>query len=216
MSKISKLHYITQDNILGYTHVQLAEEVCMAGADWVQLRVKKKGHTEWLQIAEDTLKVCRKYNTKLIINDNVRIAKEINADGVHLGKGDMLPEAAREILGNNFIIGATANTFIDIENLADSGIDYIGLGPFRFTDTKEKLSPVLGLDRYSQILNACKEAGINIPIIAIGGILASDFKELFKTGIYGVALSSVVNKAEDKEAVMKDLIKEINNISVKI
>ena len=122
MSKISNLHYITEGNILGYTHSQLAEEVCMGGADWVQLRVKKKGFTEWKKIAEDTLSVCRKYNAKLIINDNVRIAKEINADGVHLGKDDMLPQVAREFLGDDFIIGATANTFIDIENHAAAGV----------------------------------------------------------------------------------------------
>src|SRR6478735_8297026 len=124
MSKISRLHYITQGTILGYSHAQLTEEVCMGGADWVQLRVKKTGAAEWKAIAEDALSVCRKYNTKLIINDNVRIAKEIKADGVHLGKEDTNPKEARKLLGNEFIIGATANTFIDIEKHAEAGVDY--------------------------------------------------------------------------------------------
>lgn len=213
MSEIAKVHYITQDNILGYTHAQLTEEACMGGAKWVQLRVKKKGYIEWKHIAEETLEVCRKYKAKLIINDNVRIAQEINADGVHLGKDDMLPEVAREILGDDFIIGCTANTLIDIEGLSDKKIDYIGLGPFRFTNTKEKLSPVLGLEGYKQILTHCKKQEIQIPVIAIGGIKLEDLKPLFTTGIHGVAVSSGVNMKEDKEAAMKKFINEVITIT---
>jgi thiamine-phosphate pyrophosphorylase len=213
MSKISKIHYITQDNVFGYTHSQLAEEVCMGGADWVQLRIKKKGYSEWKAIAEDTLKVCRRYNAKLIINDNVRIAKEIGADGVHLGKEDMLPDAARDFLGEEFIIGATANTFIDIESHAEAKVDYIGLGPFRFTSTKENLSPVLGIDGYKKIMNACKEAGITIPVIAIGGIKIEDIKNILLTGIHGIAISSAINMDDDKEAAIKKYISEIKKHS---
>lgn len=215
MSEIARLHYITQDNIFGYTHAQLAEEACMGGADWVQLRVKKKGYAEWKKIAEETLEVCRKYKAKLIINDNVRIAQEIKADGVHLGKDDMFPEAAREILGDDFIIGATTNTLIDIENLAQAKVDYLGLGPFRFTETKEKLSPVLGLEGYRQILQFCKQNEINLPIIAIGGIKLEDLKSLFTTGIHGVAVSSGINQEVDKEASIKKFISEIKTICKK-
>jgi len=213
MSDISKLHYITDDNVFGYTHVQLAEEVCMGGAEWIQLRVKKKGFSEWKKIAKDTLEVCRKYNAKLIINDNVRIAKEIKADGVHLGKDDMLPQAAREFLGEGFIIGATANSFTDIEGHAIANVDYIGLGPFRFTQTKEKLSPVLGIEGFKKISETCLHNGINIPIVAIGGIKFNDLNELFQTGIYGVAVSSAINNATDKEASVKKFINGIKNIS---
>ena len=199
MNNISKLHYITQDNIFGYTHAQLTEEACMSGADWVQLRVKKKGYTEWKEIAEDVLQVCKKYKAKLIINDNVRIAKEISADGVHLGKSDLHPEEARKILGDGFIIGGTANDFMDIEDLAEDKVDYIGLGPFRFTKTKENLSPVLGLEGYEKIMRACREMKIEIPIIAIGGILTEDVRNILSLGIHGIAVSSGINMAEDKE-----------------
>lgn len=216
MSEISRVHYITQDNILGYTHAQLAEEVCMAGADWVQLRVKKKGFSEWKRSAEETLEVCRKYGTRLIVNDNVRIAKEIGADGVHLGKEDMLPQAAREMLGDGFIIGATANTLIDMEQIAATGVvDYIGLGPFRFTETKEKLSPVLGLSGYAAILEECRKRGIMLPVIAIGGIRMEDLDDIFSTGIYGVALSSAVNHEIDKEEAMKNFIQKVREIAEK-
>src|SRR6185312_6617102 len=129
MHKISRLHYITQDNIFGYTHAQLAEEACMAGIDWLQLRTKHKSTSEWKQIALDVKKVCDKYNAKLIINDNVKLAKEVGATGVHLGQNDMSITEARKLLGNDFIIGGTANNFIHIEELQKTGADYIGLGP---------------------------------------------------------------------------------------
>jgi thiamine-phosphate pyrophosphorylase len=215
MNKISKLHYITQDDIFGYTHAQLAEEACMGGAEWVQLRVKKKGYNEWKEIAEDVQKICKKYKAKLIINDNVRIAKEISADGVHLGKSDLSATDARKILGEGFIIGGTANDFMDIENLAAEKVDYIGLGPFRFTSTKENLSPVLGLKGYKKIMQACKEIKLNIPIVAIGGILIEDIKDILSTDIYGVAISSGINMAEDKEDMLCKYHKAILELSTK-
>jgi thiamine-phosphate pyrophosphorylase len=210
MNNISKLHYITQDNIFGYTHAQLAEEVCMGGADWVQLRVKKKGYSEWKEIAEDVQRICKKYKAKLIINDNVRIAREISADGVHLGKSDLDVTEARKILGDGFIIGGTANDFMDIEKLAAAKVDYIGLGPFRFTKTKENLSPVLGLPGFKSIMQACKENKIDIPVIAIGGILTEDVAGIIKTGIYGVAVSSGINMSDDKEEMYKKYNKAIS------
>src|ERR1035437_10002712 len=122
---ISYLHYITQETA-GITHDELALSACLSGVDWIQLRVKNKSYSEWLDIALKTELVCRKYNVKLIINDNVSIAKAVNADGVHLGKTDMSPLEARLLLGADAIIGGTANTFEDIKILAASGIDYIG------------------------------------------------------------------------------------------
>ena len=111
---ISKLHYITQE-VEGHSHYALAEWACLGGADWVQLRVKNKSYNEYLDIALKTEAVCRKYHAKLIINDNVKIAKAIKADGVHLGKKDMHPKEAREFLGSGYIIGGTANNFEDIK-----------------------------------------------------------------------------------------------------
>jgi thiamine-phosphate pyrophosphorylase len=152
------------------------------------------------------------YKTKLIINDNVRIAKEISADGVHLGKSDLDVAEARKILGEKFIIGGTANDFMDIEKLAAAHVDYIGLGPFRFTKTKENLSPVLGLEGFTSIMQACKDNKIEIPVIAIGGILASDIVKLLKTGIFGVAVSSGINLSDDKEDMYKQYHKAISKI----
>jgi thiamine-phosphate pyrophosphorylase len=209
MFKISKFHYITQDDVWGYSHSQLAEEVCFGKADWVQLRAKKIGYNEWKEIALDTQRICKKYQARLIINDNVRLAKEIKADGVHLGKSDTNPVEARKILGDEVIIGGTANTFIDIEKLAEAKVDYIGLGPFKFTSTKEKLSPVLDIEGYEKIMQACRDSNIQIPVIAIGGILLEDVERLLKTGVHGIAVSSAINKEEDKEKKITEFLKEI-------
>jgi thiamine-phosphate pyrophosphorylase len=201
---ISKLHYITQE-IEGKTHAQLAEEACIAGVDWVQLRVKNKSYAEWKAIAIETLSVCRKHNAKLIINDNVELAKEINANGVHLGKEDISTAEARKLLGSNFIIGGTANTFEDIK-LHAPNVDYIGLGPFRFTSTKEKLSPVLGIEGYTQIINKCRANNITTPIIAIGGITSNDVSTLLNSGVYGIAIASAITFSKDKRETISQFL----------
>ncbi len=203
--KISSLHYITQD-VEGFTHPQLAELACIGGADWVQLRLKNKSHDEWLKIALGTKSVCRKYGAALIINDNIQIAKEISANGVHLGKEDMNPKEARKILGNNFIIGGSSNTMDDVKWLMANGVDYLGIGPFRFTTTREKLNPILGLEGIQKI---AKEFGSKIPMIAIGGIKLSDVESVIQTGIYGVAVSSGINMAEDKSEMTKKFISSL-------
>lgn len=210
---ISKLHYITQE-IEGKTHTQLAEEACIAGVNWIQLRVKNKPYVEWKAIALDTLAVCKKYHANLIINDNVELAKEIHADGVHLGKEDISTSEARKILGSNFIIGGTANTFEDIKIHAPN-VDYIGLGPFRFTSTKEKLNPILGIEGYAQIINKCRANHIAIPIIAIGGITSNDVSALLNTGVYGIAIASAITFSKDKRETIKEFLSQLEQNTIK-
>jgi len=206
MPKIAKLQYITQ-NVDRLSHAELAELACACGVGWVQLRVKNTDFEQWLQIAKETQAVCIKYNAVLIINDNVEIAKIINADGVHLGKNDMSPVEARKILGNDFIIGGTANSEEDVRNLINSEVDYIGLGPFRFTKTKENLSPVLGLTGIQKIIS---NTNPRVPVIAIGGIQTSDVEELLDNGVNGIAVSSAINLAEN---ISDSATKFINTIS---
>ena len=209
---ISKLHYITQD-VEGFTHPELAELACKGGADWVQLRVKGKSFDEWLKIAEETRVVCKKYGAKLIVNDNVQVAKAISADGVHLGKEDMSPKEARKILGGNFIIGASSNTMEDVKRLMANGVDYIGIGPYRFTSTKENLNPVLGLDGIQQIIKNFKNFVICPPLIAIGGIIVEDVPLLLGTGIHGIAVSSAINLSENKIEMTKKFHHELHELS---
>ncbi|MFQ3578909.1 MAG: thiamine phosphate synthase [Bacteroidales bacterium] len=159
------------------------------GIRWVQLRLKKCNDDDFLTIAKQVKNICEQYSAVLLINDRVDIAIKIHAHGVHLGKNDMPAHSARKLLGEHAIIGGTANTIEDIKNLYNH-VDYIGLGPFRFTQTKENLSPILGINGYQTIINQCNEAKIITPIIAVGGITKDDITPIIKTGLYGVAISS--------------------------
>lgn len=199
---ISRLHYLTQD-VHNISHQELAEIACKNGIRWIQLRVKNQSYDGWLQIAKDVKSICDQFQTTLIINDNVEICKAINADGVHLGKNDLSIIEARKVLGNNKIIGGTANTLKDILQLEKDGVNYIGLGPYKFTKTKSNLSATLGIDGYKNVLDYYQN---KIPLIAIGGIQLEDVKPLINTGIYGIAVSSAINLSNEKEKTIKEFI----------
>jgi len=191
---IAKLQYITREDRY-YSHVALAQAALEGGVKWVQLRVKNRHASYWREEALLTQEMCNRHGAIFIINDNVYLAKEILADGVHLGRNDMPVKEARKILGDQFVIGGTANTFEDIQRLADDRVDYIGLGPFRFTRTKKGLSPILGLEGYQELISKTRLAGIQIPIIAIGGIALTDISPLMETGIHGIAVSSAISNS---------------------
>ena len=125
----------------------------------------------------------------MIINDYYKIAKEVKADGVHLGQTDASPSIARKHLYTWQIIGGTANTLQECEALLTKVVDYISLGPFRATITKDKLSPVLGIDGYTAITEALQTA---TPIIGVGGITTADVAALLKTGVSGIAVSGAI------------------------
>lgn len=210
--EISRLQFITSP-CQQHSYMEQIKAVVLGGCNWVQLRMKDTPKDEIEKLAVEAYSFCMENGTTFIMNDDVEIAAKIGADGVHLGKNDMQPDKAREILGPQAIIGGTANTFEDIKKLVSQGVDYIGLGPFRFTKTKKNLSPVLGVEGYQTIIDKCKDEGIHIPIIAIGGLGPDDFSELFNAGIHGVALSSYITKQEQPGAVTLDLLKEIGKCS---
>ena len=174
------------------SYLQGINEALTGGCRWIQLRMKGASDNEVRPIAWKVKYWCEVACAKLILDDRVELAKEIHADGVHLGKNDMPIAEARRILGDEFIIGGTANTFEDVEAHVRAGADYIGCGPFRYTTTKEKLSPILGLEGYREIVKKMREHRIYLPIVAIGGITAADIPELMKTGVTGIALSSSI------------------------
>ena len=188
--------------------IQLALE---GGCRWIQLRMKDATDDEVRPIAVEAQKLCRAYGAKFIIDDRVALVRELGADGVHLGKNDMPIREARQILGPDFIIGGTANTFEDAKAHYEASADYIGCGPFRFTTTKQKLAPVLGLDGYRQIIQKMRAANITIPVVAIGGITKDDIPAILQTGITGIALSGTVLRADDPIAEMKHIINIINH-----
>lgn len=188
--------------------IQLALE---GGCRWIQLRMKDALDEEVRPIAIEAQKLCRHYNATFIIDDRVALVRELGADGVHLGKNDMPIREARQILGPDYIIGGTANTFEDAKAHYEASANYIGCGPFRFTTTKQKLAPVLGLEGYRHIIQQMRAANINIPIVAIGGITKDDIPAILQTGITGIALSGTVLRANDPIAEMKHIINIINH-----
>ena len=179
------------------------------GCRWVQLRMKDASSEELKATAMQVQELCRQYGATFIIDDHVELVKQIGADGVHLGKLDMPIKEARERLGKDFIIGGTANTFEDIRQHAADGADYIGCGPFRFTTTKEKLSPILGLEGYRSIVQQMKAEGIHLPIVAIGGITLEDIPAIMQTGVTGIALSGTILRAANPVEETKKIVSQL-------
>ena len=198
-----------------YTEYEEVKMVLDGGCSWVQLRMKDNMN---IFTAREISQLICAHETKCTycINDNIQIALRCGATAVHLGKEDItVAEAwkkADELLypDENFYIGATANTFEDISRAIKQGASYIGLGPFRHTETKKKLSPVLGLEGYQKIIQQCKDAGYNIPIFAIGGICLEDVGALMQTGITGIAVSGAIINADDPVEETRRFINEIN------
>ncbi|HAO14926.1 MAG TPA: thiamine phosphate synthase [Tenacibaculum sp.] len=188
---ISKLQYITQGSTLD-EHIENLQKACSYGAEWVQLRLKNFDEDTILKAAKEARAITSHFQTRLIVNDFYKVAREVKADGVHLGKSDTCPLVAKKYLGDMYTVGGTANTLEDCRTLVDKGVHYIGLGPFRFTETKKNLSPVLGLKGHQAII---EELAREVPIIAIGGITLKDVSVLLKTGIHGIAVSSEITQS---------------------
>lgn len=188
----SRIQYISD----GMTFSEQERNISNAldsGINWIQLRWKHGPEKELYQLAELTRKRSESYDATFIINDHLLLSKDLDADGIHLGLDDESIHTARAVMGTEKIIGGTANTFQDVLQRSQEGCDYIGLGPLRFTSTKQKLSPVLGFSGYSEIINRLNVENIPYPpIYAIGGIIEQDLQELLLAGVYGVAVSSLI------------------------
>lgn len=194
--------------------ISYAEGIRMAlegGCRWIQLRMKDAPAEEIIACAEEVLPLCRRHGAKFLLDDHVELVRQLGADGVHLGKNDMPVDEARKILGPDIIIGGTANTIEDIIRLHKQGVDYIGCGPFRFTTTKKNLSPILGLDGYKSIVLKMKELGIDLPIVAIGGITVEDIPAVMGTGVSGIALSGAILGAPDPVEMTARIIETIDH-----
>ena len=193
-----------------YTYLDSVRIALEGGCRWVQLRMKNATEEELRRNASAAKELCLEAGAVFIIDDYVDLALEVGADGVHLGKNDMPIPEARRILGNGFIIGGTANTIEDIRGHWRNGADYIGCGPFRFTTTKENLSPVLGLEGYRDLVGKMKDEGIDLPMVAVGGITCDDIPGIMETGAGGIALSGTILRADDPVKETRKIINILN------
>ena len=199
---IPKLHYVSQGNSPKEV-LENIQKACTSGAELVQLRLKSISEKKFLKLAKEAREITSHYQTRLIINDHYKIAKDVKADGVHLGKTDSCPTIARKHLYTWQIIGGAANTLQECETLIEKEVDYITLSPFRPTTTKDNLSPILGLNGYTAITEALKT---KTPIIGFGGISTEDVTDILETGISGIAVSEEITQNFDTIRAFNQLL----------
>jgi len=207
MKDMGTIQFIT-DPRPDFDPVDQVEMICAGGLKWIQMRLKDMSVAEKLRYGREIGRIARGYDAVFIVNDDVEIARELQADGVHLGLEDEDPVVARDVLGPAAIIGGTCNCYDDILLRHRQRVAYIGLGPYRFTSTKKKLSPVLGLHGYKNHLQRCCKEQLNIPIVAIGGIGVADIAPLREVGVAGIAVSSLIVDAPDPAARVKEIQEE--------
>lgn len=194
-----------------YSIAEEAQMVIEGGCRWIQLRMKDATDEEVRAVAMELIPLCRETDTFLIIDDRVELVNELRVSGVHLGKEDMDPRQARELLGPHAIIGCTANTADDILALRGVDVDYIGLGPVRHTTTKARLAPTLGVSGVAEVMARVRAAGMTIPVVAIGGVTADDVPALMAAGVNGVAVSGAIITAPDPVEYTAALVEKLNN-----
>lgn len=190
------------------TYEESALLALRGGCRWIQLRVKHAGDEEVRPLAERLLKACGEVGAVFVIDDRVELVRSLGADGVHLGANDMPVEEARKLLGPAFIIGATANTPEQALAGARAGADYLGVGPFRFTRTKDNLAPLLGAEGIGEIVRKLREAGSDIPVCAIGGITPDDVPALEAAGADAIAVSGAILQSPDPVVAMRRFLGE--------
>lgn len=178
---------------------EVVEEALKGGATMLQLREKELSSEEFLREAKEIKKVCEKYQVPFIINDNVEVAAACNADGVHVGQGDMDALQVRERIGSQKIIGVSAQTVEQALLAEKMGADYLGVGAVFATSTKSDADFV----PYEELKEICQ--AVSIPVCAIGGIYKNNMMQLAGSGVDGVALVSAIFAADHIEAECREL-----------
>lgn len=179
------------------------------GGRWVQIRMKDATDEEIAKVVEEVKPLCLETETFLLLDDRVELAKTLDVGGVHLGKEDMLPSKARMLLGPAAVIGVTANTIDDIKAVRSLDIDYIGMGPYAYTNTKKNLAPVLGLEGIRTLCTEMEQLEISIGHVAVGGIRLEDVVPLMEAGVNGLAVSGAIANAPDVKRATEEFLKTL-------
>lgn len=186
----------------GATLISQVEAALKGGATFIQLREKNLDDKAFYQEALEIQKLCKEYKAPFVINDNVELAKKIGADGVHVGQSDMEALDVRKVLGDDKIIGVSAQTVEQAELAEKHGADYLGVGAVFPTGSKNDATEV----SFEMLQEICEH--VHIPVIAIGGITRDNVVELSQSGICGIAVISAIFGQTDIEAATADLKKQ--------
>jgi thiamine-phosphate diphosphorylase len=204
LKKSMSLYAVTDSKWLnGRTLPAVVEEAIVGGVTFIQFREKKLSREEFVSLAKEVKKVTDRYRVPFIINDDVEVAKEVDADGVHVGQNDTSVEEARRVLGPDKIIGVSAHNVEEALTAQGKGADYLGVGAAFATSTKLDAS-ALSMDTLRAICQA-----VSIPVVAIGGINKDNILELKGTGIDGVAVVSAIFAAENVKEAAEDLVQKV-------
>jgi thiamine-phosphate pyrophosphorylase len=206
---IEKLQFITHD-IDNLTHIEQAQIACEAGAKWVQYRCLTKDDDALLKDIHAIAEICDDWGATLIVTNHIHLNRKADIQGFHMEDMDLDFIALRGQLGEDITIGGSSNTVEGLIRLAAEGVDYAGCGPFSTTTTKPNNSPLLGLEGYTRIMAVLKEKGIDLPVLAVGGVKLEDVDPLVATGVFGIAASSAINKAADMAAAYQDFYRKLN------
>ena len=204
---LPRLQCLTTD-LSDVSHAEQTRVFCEAGARWVQIRSKSLSFSEYLIAAQTSARVCQEFGALFIVNDSPEVALRAQADGVHLGSNDLSPKLAREILGSKVLIGGTVNSMADAEVLVADGVcDYAGVGPFRYTGTKQNLAPVLDSEELRSIILALGA----IRSFVIGGLEPDDVDNVLSFGAYGMAVCNAL--FEDGKPSTCDISRFVDAVS---
>ena len=207
---VGRLHVITDEVLQDrFSHVELAAAAAAGGADVIQYREKRQISTkEMMRVAVLMSLACQEFGTTMLIDDRVDVAAAVGATAVHLGREDLPPYVARQILGPDAIIGGTANSVEEAVKVAKQPVDYLGVGPvFGTTSKGNRAAPMLGLERFGEICSA-----VDKPVVGIGSITADRVGDVLAAGAYGVAVLSAVVCQDDPQAACREFADEIAKV----
>ena len=202
------LQFITNENS-SVSPSQQVLEVIDGGCRWIQIRLKDASDEEIRKLFFEIREKAKETLSTIIINDRVELAKSLGADGVagvHLGMDDMPASEARALMGPEAIIGVTAHSFEEADSFRGLDVDYIGVGPYSYTETKKNLAPILGLEGISEIMRRVKESDLSLPIVAVGGIRKEDVKGLLDAGVNGIAVSGAIANSDNLAGATSELL----------
>ena len=206
---ILRLYAVTDRSWLnGETLETQIEKSLKGGITCLQLREKNMSDDEFLNEAIKIKQLCKKYSVPFIINDNIYVAKECKADGIHVGQNDMIASDVRKVLGNDIILGVSVQTVEQAVLAQQMGADYLGVGAVFSTSTKPDADSV----SLKTLKDICKS--VSIPVVAIGGITEDNLSQLKDSGICGVALVSAIFASKDIEYTCKKLYKTIGDVTL--